>query len=187
MATTTEMRKGLIIMYNNEPTLVMEREFYKPGKGGSFNRTKLKGLKSGRISNNTFRSGESVEEVEVETRSVSYSYADTDNAYFMDSDTYDLVTISMDMIEGGTDFLVADGKYQAMFYEGEPISLVVPAKVTLEVTSTADGGDRGNTSGNPMKEATLETGVVIKVPLFIKTGDKLVINTEERAYFSKEK
>jgi elongation factor P len=186
MAMTTEMRKGMVIMYNNEPTLVMEREFYKPGKGGAFNRTKLKGLKSGKIVAVTFRSGDAVEEVEVQTRNVQYSYHDTDNAYFMDPETYELLTISLDAIDGRTDFLIADGKYSAMFFEEQPISLMLPPKVTLTVTETASGGDKGNTSGNPLKEATFETGLVLKVPLFVNTGDRVIINTENREYVGKD-
>ncbi len=104
-------------MYNNEPTFVLDREFYKPGKGGAFNRTKLKGLKSGKIVAVTFRSGEAVEEVEVNTRSVQYSYHDEENAYFMDPETYDMITIALDNIDGRTDYLIADGKFQAMFFE----------------------------------------------------------------------
>lgn len=186
MAMTTDMRKGMVIMYNNEPTLVMEREFYKPGKGGAFNRTKLKGLKSGKIVAVTFRSGDAVEEVEVQTRGVQYSYLDEDNGYFMDPETYELLTIPMNMIDGGSDFLIADGKYSAMFFEDEPISLILPAKVTLLVTEAASGGDKGNTSGNPLKEATMETGLVIKVPLFVNTGDRIIINTETKEYVSKD-
>jgi elongation factor P len=186
MAMTTEMRKGMVIMYNNEPTLVIEREFYKPGKGGAFNRTKLKGLKSGKIVAVTFRSGDAVEEVEVQTRNVQYSYHDEENVYFMDPETFEMLTIAMDMVEGGTDFLIADGKYSAMFFEEEAISLMLPPKVTLTVTETAEGGDRGNTSGNPLKDATLETGLVIKVPLFVNTGDRIIINTETREYVSKD-
>lgn len=182
---TSDVKKGMVILYNNEPTLILDREFYKPGKGGAFNRLKLKGLISGRIVNNTIRSGESVEEVEVVTKSVNYSYADEDTAYFMDSDTYEMVNVPLENIDGGTDFLIADGKYTAMFYEEKPISLNLPPKVTLEVTEAAQGGDKGNTSGNPTKEVTLETGATIHVPLFVNRGDKIVVNTEDKAYFSK--
>ncbi|GAB4285229.1 MAG: elongation factor P [Candidatus Dojkabacteria bacterium] len=187
MATTTEIRKGMVIMYNNEPTLILEREFYKPGKGGSFNRTKLKGLVSGKIITNTFRSGEAVEEVEVSTRNVQYSYADSEFAYFMDSETYEMVQIDLEAIEGKTDYLIADGKYQAMFFEDKPISLILPPKVVLTIAETADGGDRGNTTGNPMKEATMETGLVVRVPLFVNKGDRIVVSTETGEYVGKEK
>ncbi len=185
MGMTSEVKKGMVILMNNEPTLILDREFYKPGKGGAFNRLKLKGLISGRIVNNTIRSGESVEEVEVSTRNVSYSYADEETAYFLDSETYEMVPILLDAIDGGTDYLIADGKYTAMFYEEKPISLDLPAKVTLEVVEAAQGGDKGNTSGNPTKEVTLETGATIHVPLFVNKGDKIVINTESKNYVSK--
>lgn len=182
---TSDVRKGMVILFNNEPTLILDREFYKPGKGGAFNRTKLKGLISGKIVAQTFRSGELIEEVEVITRSVSFSYSDDETAYFMDSDTYEMLNIPLENIDGGTDFLIADGKYTAMFYEDKPISLNLPAKVTLEVIEAAQGGDKGNTSGNPTKEAKVETGATVHVPLFVNTGDKIVINTENKSYVSK--
>jgi len=186
MATTSEVKRGMIIMMNNEPTLIIDREFYKPGKGGAFNRLKLKGLKSGRIVNQTLRSGEMVEEVEVNSRNVSYSYSDADNAYFMDPVTFDMITVSMNLIEGGTNFLMPDAKYIVQTFEEDPIALQLPAKITLIVTETASGGDRGNTSGNALKEATMETGVVIRVPLFVNTGDRIIINTETGEYVSKD-
>ena len=185
MAMTSDVKKGMVILFNNEPTLILDREFYKPGKGGAYNRLKLKGLLSGKIVNQTLRSGESVEEVDVVTKSVSYSYSDEEAAYFMDSETYEMVSVSLGNINGGTDFLITDAKYTAMFYEEKPISLNLPAKITLEVTETALGGDRGNTSGNPTKEATLETGAIIQVPLFVNKGEKVVINTESKLYVSK--
>lgn len=185
MATTTDVSKGMVILFNNEPCLIIEREFYKPGKGGAFNRTKLKGLVSGKVINQTFRSGEALEEAEVESRTAQFSYADAENAFFMDSETYEMVTISLKDIDGGTNYLIADAKFIIMYYEEKPISIQLPAKVELEVTLTADGGDRGNTSGNPTKEATLETGMEIKVPLFIKTGDRIYVSTEDGSYGGK--
>ena len=182
---TSDVKKGMVILMNNEPTLILDREFYKPGKGGAFNRLKLKGLISGRIVNKTIRSGESVEEVDVSTRSVSFSYSDDDTAYFLDSETFEMVPISLDSIDGKTDFLIEDGKYTAMFYEEKPISLTLPAKVTLEVIEAASGGDKGNTSGNPTKEAKLETGAIVHVPLFVNVGEKIIVNTDTKTYVSK--
>ncbi len=186
MAVTTDIRKGMVIMYNNEPTLVLEREFYKPGKGGAFNRTKLKGLKSGKIVSQTFKTTESVEEIEVQTRSVVFSYNDENRAYFMDPVSFEMVDLPMDMVPNGTDFLLADAKYLLMTYEDEPLSIQVPAKISLKVVETAIGGDRGNTSGNPTKEAKVETGYTLQVPLFVNNGDKILINTESGEYVGKD-
>ncbi len=185
MAFTTDIRKGMVIMYNNEPTLVLNREFYKPGKGGAFNRTKLKGLKSGKIVSQTFKTTESVEEVEVENRSVLFSYNDAENAYFLNQETFDMVSVPLDMIDGGVNYLMPEAKYVLMTFEDLPISIQLPAKLTLTVTDTASGGDRGNTSANPMKEAKLETGMSVSVPLFVNTGDKIIVSTESGSYVSK--
>ncbi|MDQ6985256.1 MAG: elongation factor P [Candidatus Dojkabacteria bacterium] len=182
---TTEVKRGMVINYNNEPTLVLEKEFFKPGKGGAFNRTKLKGLISGRIVNVTFRSGETLDDVEVENQTVQFSYIDGDMAHFMNGDTFEMFAVELDNIDGGKDYLIEEGKYIAMFYEGKAISLQLPAKLELTVTQTADGGDKGNTSGNPTKEAVLETGKVVKVPLFIKQGEKIVVNTDTGDYGGK--
>lgn len=187
MAQTDQIKRGMIIMYNNEPTLILDKEFYKPGKGGAFNRTKLKGLKTGKIVPVTFRSGEKVEEVDVINQEVAYSYADSDTVYFMNSNSFEMVNIPLEMVDGRTDFLIPEGKYICMFFEGEPISIQLPAKITLTVVETASGGDKGNTSGNPTKEAKMETGLIIHVPLFVKQGEKIVINTETKEYFGKER
>lgn len=186
MAFTRDIEKGLIIMYNGEPTLIMEREFYKPGKGNALHKCKLKGLKSGKILNHTYRSGEEVETVEVETKTVVYSYADGSNGVFMDPKTFEMVEIPIDMIPGGTDYLLAEAKYILMTFQEKPLSIQLPPKLSLTVTDTADGGDKGDTTGNPTKEAKLETGITVQVPLFVKKGEKIIINTETGLYFSRD-
>jgi len=185
MALTDRIVKGMIIMYNNEPHLVAEREFYKPGKGNALNRTKLRGLRSGKVISATYKSGEKVDELQVETKNMLFSYYDDSNAYFMDPQTFEMVSISLDMVSGGTDFLLADTKYIVTFYEGEALSIQLPAKLTLTVIETPDAV-KGDTVNNANKEAKVETGAVVNVPMFIKNGDRIVVNTETGAYFSKE-
>jgi elongation factor P len=185
MAMTMEISRGMIIKYNGEPHVIIEKEFYSPGKGGSFNKTKLKSIKTGKIVANVFKSEERVEEIEVTTMTVQYVYIDGNNAVFMDPNTYEQMNVSLDIIEYGTDFLHTEAKYIAKVYEGDVIFLQLPPKITLEVTETPDAV-KGDTTSGAYKDATLETGAVVKVPLFIKAGQKIVISTENRSYFSKE-
>ncbi len=184
MAFTSEITRGMIINFNNEPHVLIAKEFYSPGKGGAFTRTKLKNIKSGKILNHVFKSGEKLDQLDIETKTMQFLYADDTDSFFMDPETFEQMTISLDMIDGGTDFLHTEGKYIIIIYEGEAISVQMPAKIALVVTETSDAV-KGNTSGNATKEAILETGAKVYVPLFIKTGEKVVINTETRQYVSK--
>ncbi len=185
MALTSEITRGMIILYNNEPHIVIEKEFYSPGKGGSFTRTKFKNIKTGKIFTQTIKTGEKLEQLEIETKTMQYLYADEKEAYFMDPISFDQLTIPLDMIDGGADYLHPDAKYIVILYEDQAISVQLPSKIALVVTETSDAV-KGNTSGNATKEAIVETGAKVYVPLFIKTGDKVIINTETRLYYSKE-
>ncbi len=185
MAITDKIIKGMIIDYKGEPHLIVEREFYKPGKGNAFNRTKLKSLISGKVVPNTFKSGEKVEEVEVNKKNITFLYNDDEKGYFMDPVSFEQMEISMDLIPGSTDYLHSEAKYVVSIYEERPISIQLPPTISLIVTETS-GGVRGNTATNATKEAILETGAQVQVPLFIKEGDKVIINTESNSYLSKE-
>lgn len=184
MAFTSEITRGMIINFNNEPHVLIAKEFYSPGKGGAFTRTKLKNIKTGKILNHVFKSGEKLDQLDIETKTMQFLYADENDSYFMDPETFEQLTISLDMIDGGTDFLHTEGKYIIIIYQGEAISVQMPAKIALIVNETSDAV-KGNTSGNALKEAILETGAKVFVPLFIKVGEKVVINTETRQYVSK--
>lgn len=186
MALTSNITRGMIIMFNNAPHIILEKEFYSPGKGGAFNRTKLKNILNGKIISNVFKSGEKVDELDTETKTMQYLYYDDKDAYFMDPVTFDQISIPLDMIDGRTNWLHENGKYIVIMYDGQAISVQLPSKITLEVTETSDAV-KGNTSGSATKEAILETGVKIQVPLFIKIGEKVVVNTDTQTYFSKDK
>lgn len=185
MADTTELRRGMIIRYNNEPHILVEKEFRSMGKGAAFNRVKLKNIKTGKFVNQVFKSGEKVEELDVTTMNMQYLYADGTNGYFMNPLNYEQISVSLDLIPGGTDYLHADAKYIMSVFEDKVIYVQMPPKIALIVTETADAV-KGNTATNASKEAVLETGVKIQVPLFIKTGDKIIVNTDTGTYFSKE-
>ena len=184
MALTSEITRGMVIKYNNEPHIVIEKEFYSPGKGGAFTRTKIKNIKTGKILNQVFKSGEKLDQLDIETKTMQYLYEDGSDAYFMDPISFDQLTVSLDMIDGRSNWLHPDGKY-IIIYEGQAISVQLPAKITLQVTETSDAV-KGNTSGSATKDAVLETGVKVQVPLFIKPNEKIVVNTETLSYVSKE-
>jgi len=184
MAGTFELRRGMIIEFNGEPHIIVEKEFRSSGKGSSLNRCRLKSIRSGKFFDQVFKAGEKVEELEVDTRTMQYVYIDGTEAYFMDPETFDQISLSVDNIPGGTDFLHTESKYIMTFYEGKVIYVQLPQKMTLQVTDTYDVV-KGDTATNASKEATLETGVKVQVPLFIKKGDVIIINTETGTYFSK--
>jgi elongation factor P len=184
MGLTNNIVRGMFILFNKEPHLVVDREFYSPGKGGAFNRVKLKSLKTGKIISQTIKTNEKVEEIDVETRTMQFIYVDGNDAYFMDPKTYDQISVPLSLIEGGSDYLHADGKYVTISYEGEVLSVQLPSKLTLVVTETTDA-TRGNTANNATKEAVLETGARVQVPLFIKQGERIIINTQTETYVGK--
>jgi len=185
MADTTEIYRGMIIKFNAEPHIVVDKEFKAMGKGSAFNRCRLKNIKTGKFFEQVFKSGEKVEELDVETKSMQFVYIDGTDAYFMDQETFEQISLSIDTIPGGTNYLHTEAKYIMTFYEGEVIYVQLPQKITLQVIDTY-AAVKGDTATNASKEATLETGVKIQVPLFIKNGDKIIVNTETETYFSKE-
>jgi len=185
MSATTDIAKGMIVKYNNEPHVIIEKEFCSMGKGGAFNRVKIRNIKSGKILSDTWSSNLKVEVYDdVFNKSVSYIYIDGSSVVFSDPDTYEQHYVSMDMIEGGTDWLHEEAKYIATFQGEMIIFLQTPTKITLTVTDTPDAV-KGDTVNNNYKDAILETGAKVKVPMFIKNGDKIIVNTETREYFSK--
>lgn len=181
---TSDFVKGMVISYKGDPHVVLEKEFYKPGKGGAFNKTKLRNIKTGSVQNVTFKSDEKVEELDVEKKTMNFLYLNGASAVFMDPTTYDQVEVDLEKIPDGADFLHADGHYIFMFYDGDVISVELPLKLALIVKDTTDAV-KGNTSTNATKEAELETGLKIQVPLFINTGDKVAVNTDAKSYVSK--
>jgi len=185
MALTTTITKGMVVMFNNEPHIILDKVFYAPAKGASFHHVKFKNIKTGKIITNKVKSVEKVEEIEVDTKTMQFLYSDDKDAYFMDPTTFDQIAVPLEQIPDKTNFLHTEGKYILLIYEGRAISVQIPLKITLIVTETGSGV-RGNTATNATKEAIMETGVKIQVPLFVKIGDKISINTETGTYYSKE-
>jgi elongation factor P len=182
MASTSEIRNGLCITYNNDIFKVVEFLHVKPGKGPAFVRTKMKSLTTGKVLDNTFPSGHKIDVVRVERRTYQFLYKDGDDFHFMNTETYNQVMIEGKMIDNGD--LLKDGEnVEILFHADEerPLTIDLPQYVILTVTY-AEPGEKGNTATNVTKGATVETGAEIKVPIFINEGDKIKIDSKTRSY-----
>jgi elongation factor P len=184
MAMTENLFQGQTIKYNNEIWVIISKEFAAMGKGSSFNRCKLKNLLTGKVIPITFKDGDKVEEIDVEKQTVQFLYDDGKMGFFMNPDTFEQIEFPLDDIAGRADFLHTEARYIASKYQGMIISIQLPIKIVLAVTETS-AGVKGNTVNNTYKDAIMETGAKIQVPLFIQIGDKISINTEEVSYVSK--
>lgn len=184
MAITTNIYLGQTVKYNNELYTIIECQFAAMGKGSSFKRTRLRNIVTGKVIPITFKDGDTVDEIEVDRFNVQYLYADQTKAYFMNPVSFEQFDFSIDAIPAGTDFLHTDAVYMASRFEDTIISIVLPMKITLEVIEAPDGV-KGDTAGNATKEIIVETGAKMQVPLFVKRGDKIIINTESQSYVSK--
>ena len=184
--STSEFRGGLKIMLDGDPCAIIENEFVKPGKGQAFNRVKIRNLLTGRVIERTFKSNESVEAADVVDTEMQYLYTDGEFWHFMHPETYEQVTAGTAALGDGAKWLKEQDACQVTLWNGEPISVTPPNHVTLVVTQT-DPGVRGDTSSGGNKPATLETGAVIRVPLFIEINDVLRVDTRTGEYVSRVK
>jgi len=181
--STAEFRKGLKIELDGQPYNIVEFQHVKPGKGGAFVRTKLKHLRLGRVVDRTFRAGEKVGLVDYEQRSMQYLYRD-DNFHFMNLDTYEQIALGPDVVGDAASWLKETMEVDVFIINGDPAGVDVPNFVELEVVKT-DPGLRGDTASGGSKPATLETGAVVQVPLFINQGEVLRIDTRTGAYIER--
>jgi elongation factor P len=187
MATTADFRNGLCIEFNGELFTIVEFQHVKPGKGGAFVRTKLRNIKTGKILPNTFNAGVKINIQRIERRPMQFLYQDGEDFHFMNSQTFEQIYINKDLINA-PQFLKEGDIAEVMYHtENETVlSCELPSYVNLEVTYT-EPGEKGNTATNAMKEATLDTGAVIKVPLFINIGDKIKVDTRTGDYSERVK
>lgn len=181
MISTTDFRGGLRLEVEGEPYIIVEFQHVKPGKGGAFVRTTLKHLKTGNTINKTFRSGEAFEVPDLEEKTAQYLYAQEDSRHFMDLETYEQFMLTTEQLGDRRDFLKETSTVKILFYRGQPITVELPTFVELLVAET-DPWRKGTTSSGGSKPATLETGVVIKVPVHINVGDVLKIDTRTGTY-----
>jgi len=187
MASTSDIRKGLCIRYNNDIYKIIDFQHVKPGKGPAFVRTKLKSVSSGKVLDNTFSAGHKIEDVRVETRSYQYLYAEGETYHFMNTDDYNQITLEENALDAPS--LLKEGEIVKIMFNTEdsmPLSVDMPASVVLEVTYT-EPGVKGNTATNATKPAKVETGAEVNVPLFINEGDKVKIDTSNGSYMERVK
>ena len=186
MASTSEFRNGLTILLDSELYTMVEFQHVKPGKGGAFVRTRLKNVKTGRVIDRTFRSGEKVEDVRLEKKTVQYLYRDEDHFVFMDSNTYDQIPASKEVVGEKSKFLKEGMDVEILFHGRDPIGVDPPIFVELQIAKT-EPGVKGDTASGGSKPATLETGATIQVPLFIEEGEMVKVDTRSGIYIERIK
>lgn len=184
MISVNDFKTGLTIEVDGGLWRVMEFQHVKPGKGAAFVRSKLKNLRTGAIQEKTFRGGEKVARAQIDNRKMQYLYDNGGSHVFMDTETYEQIEIPGARIEDELRFMKENMELNIIMYESEILGVELPNQVELKVTQT-EPGIRGDTSSGGSKTATLETGTVVTVPLFVNEGDVLVINTQEGSYVSR--
>ena len=183
MATTdtSQFKNGLKIELDSNPFTIVYFQHVKPGKGGAFVRTKIKNLLNGRVLDRTFRAGEKVAIAEISESTMQYLYRDGENLVFMDQESFDQIPISPDLLGDQIDFMLENMNVEVLFWKGEPVNVQLPNYIEAKVVKS-DPGIKGDTSSGANKPATLECGATINVPLFIKEGDVLRVDTRTREY-----
>lgn len=177
----TDLKVGKVVLFGSEPCLIVANSFMRTAQRKPVMRTKLRGVMTGKVVEKTFIAGENFDLVEIEKTRAQYMYKDEDTAYFMDSSTFEQFSIPIASIEDAIKFLKEGEETTVTKFEGKPIGLELPPKVVLKVVETSPGV-RGDTAQGGSKPATLETGMVIQVPLFIVEGDSVRLNTETGEY-----
>ena len=185
MYSTTDFRKGLKIEIDGTPFEIIEFQHFKPGKGGAMVRTKLRNILNGRVLDNTFRSGEKVERPNLESRDMQFLYHEGEQLVFMDMTTYDQMHMDAEATDGKANYLKDGQECRVLLYTEKPLDIEIPASLVLEVTETEPGA-KGDTVSNVTKPATLETGVVIQVPIFVNIGDRVKVDTRTNGYLGRE-
>lgn len=184
--STNEFRSGLKIILDGDPYNIVENEFVKPGKGQAFNRVKVRNLVTGRVIERTFRSGESVEAADVFETDVQYLYNDGTDWHFMHPETFEQYACSKEMVGEGAQWMKEEDLCQMTLLDGAPLSVLPPNFTEMKIVET-DPGLRGDTSGSGGKPATLESGAVVRVPLFVKEGEIVKVDTRTGEYVSRVK
>ncbi len=179
--STSDFKNGISIELDEQLYTIIEFQHVKPGKGGAFVRTKLKNVQTGAVLDRTFRAGEKFEQAIIERKDMQYIYNDGHNYYFMDKDSYEQIPIEQEKIGNYADLLKEGNDVEVTFYNDMVIGIELPASIALKVVKTIPGA-KGNTVSGAMKPATLETGAVVQVPLFIKEGDVIKITTSDKKY-----
>ncbi len=179
-----DIKNGMTIIMDGNLSQIVEFQHVKPGKGPAFVRIKLKNLRTGAIVEDTYNTNLKVEKAHIDKMPMQYLYQDGNKYVFMNSQTYDQIEIPEEKLENEKKFLKEGMEITIDFYEGEIIGITLPEKIEFEVIET-EPAVKGNTTNNAMKDATIETGFVVKVPLFINQGEKIIISTKDGKYSSR--
>ncbi|HHU60426.1 MAG TPA: elongation factor P [Natronincola sp.] len=184
MISVNDLRTGLTIEYEGAIFSVVDFLHVKPGKGAAFVRTKLKNIRTGATIEKTFRAGEKIERAHIETKQMQYLYSSDSEYFFMDTESYDQLSLNKDDLGDAPNYLLENMTIGIQFYEGQAIGVDLPTTVILEVTET-EPGFRGDTAQGATKPATLETGILVQVPLFVEQGEKVKVDTRTGEYLSR--
>jgi elongation factor P len=184
MYSTGDFRKGLKIVFNNDPYEIVDFQHVKMGRGGAIIRTKLKSLKTGYVIENAFRSGEKVGRPELDDRKMQYMYKSEEGFMLMDNESFEQIAVSTDLVGDSKDYMVENMTVTVNFYQGKPIGIEIPTFVEMKIAETVPGikGDTVSGSGKPAK---LETGAMIQVPLFVNEGEMIKIDTRTGTYIER--
>lgn len=184
MALANDLRKGMAIRYNGNPAIVLEVQHRTPGNLRAFVQVIIRYIGTGKSADIRFSSTEKVDTVETNRQQLEFSYSDHQGFHFMDPDSYETITLNEDLVTEAKDYLVENLKVEVLSVEGRPVQIELPSSVELKVTESAEG-IRGDSANNVQKPATLETGKIIQVPLFIKEGEKIRVDTRNGTYMSR--
>jgi len=184
MISSNQFRNGSAIRVDGKRFTILYFQHVKPGKGGAFVRTRLRNIDTGAVVEKTFRAGEKLESVRTESRPMTYLYRDGDLLYFMDAETYEQIAIQEDVVGEAVGYIVPNGTVSVLSADGEVVSVEPPAHVDLGVADT-DPGLKGDTATGGSKPATLETGLVVQVPLFVNVGDRVRVDTRTDEYLTR--
>jgi elongation factor P len=185
MATTNDLKNGIVLNLDGQLWTVTDFQHVKPGKGGAFVRTKLRRVDDGAVIDRTFRAGEKFRPVRTETRRMQFLYTDGTDAHFMDSESYEQLAIPEDQVSESLQWIVPNEEVELLYVDESPSDLQVPSAVELTVTETQPGVKGDTASGGGDKPATLESGVVVRVPLFVNEGDRVRVDTRSGEYVSR--
>jgi elongation factor P len=184
LVNTNQFKNGMHIELDGVVWRIVEFQHVKPGKGGAFVRTKLKGLDSGAVVDRTFRAGEKFTRIRTETKNMQYLYDAGDEVVFMDEDTYEQTSLPRPSVQDALEFVQPSSSVQMLVVDGRPAGVQLPASVELTVTET-EPGVKGDTVSNVTKPAELETGATVQVPLFVNAGDRIKVDPREKRYISR--
>jgi elongation factor P len=184
MVGTNQFRNGMHIQLEGSVWRILEFQHVKPGKGGAFVRSRLRNLDSGAVVDKTFRAGEKFPRVHTEVKEVQYLYDAGDEAVFMDTETYDQFSLTHDSVSDALPYLEPSSSVQMLWVDGKPAGVQMPGSVEVAVAET-EPGVRGDTVSNVTKPATLQTGAVVQVPLFVNVGDRIKVDPREGRYISR--